>query len=423
MDKRILFNISLCKKSNGVKIDLRRAAANIVDLQRGLTGSRALAGNAYMQKSASLQAYLLYYWPVSYVQTKAALQKCARFYEAVQKILDAENGRPIKILDLGSGPAPASCALADLAQGRGEQTMRFDFCLCDSSGEALSLGKRILENAFQKSARVEVNVCNLEKLFGQNCGREKGQGGASGGEPFFLMDKKFDFIIASHSLNELWKNEKKRDDKLFDFVSKVGERLEDGGFLLLMEPALLATSRSLIDLRDRLLQSGMSVVSPCLASAAPCPALSNSNSTCHLAFDWQMPQIVADLARLAGLNRADVKMTYFVFEKTAAVACGEEGNCAKGQDAAADSSQEKVLALVVSEPMLNKAGRVRYLLCDGKSRFSISAKNADPAASAQGFFDLKRYDKIQIVDPQIRSQKGEPLSLGFEEETQIIRRK
>ena len=63
LQKRIDFNISLCKKSNGMKINLQRAAQNVVELQRGLTGSRALAGNGYMQKGASLQAYLLYYWP------------------------------------------------------------------------------------------------------------------------------------------------------------------------------------------------------------------------------------------------------------------------------------------------------------------------------------------------------------------------
>ena len=62
LQKRIDFNISLCKKSNGMKINLQRAAQNVVELQRGLTGSRALAGNGYMQKGASLQAYLLYYW-------------------------------------------------------------------------------------------------------------------------------------------------------------------------------------------------------------------------------------------------------------------------------------------------------------------------------------------------------------------------
>ena len=414
LQKRIDFNISLCKKSNGMKINLQRAAQNVVELQRGLTGSRALAGNGYMQKGASLQAYLLYYWPVSYAQTKAALQKAPRFFERVVEISGSAGTsgnagtaskakkRAIRVLDLGSGPAPASCSLADLAQGRGEQNMAFEFCLCDSSGDALSLGKKILEAAYAKNASVETRVCNLENIF-------QPKNGAA-----FLDGKKFDFIIASHSLNELWKGQKKRGKKIAALLKNLSACLDDGGLMLLMEPALLATSRALIEARDSLIASGLKVASPCLQSESPCPALENPNATCHAQFDWEMPQIVADLAALAGLNRADVKMTYFIFERGASL--GQEGDFGNGENSLQD---QKVAALVVSEPMLNKAGRVRYVLCDGKARFTLSAKNGDPNAAAQGFFDLKRYDKIKIAGAQVRSQKGEPLSLGFDEKTRL----
>lgn len=438
LQKRIDFNISLCKKSNGMKINLQRAAQNVVELQRGLTGSRALAGNGYMQKGASLQAYLLYYWPVSYAQTKAALQKAPRFFERVAEISGSAGTsgnagtaskakrRAVRVLDLGSGPAPASCSLADLAQGRGEQNMAFEFCLCDSSGDALSLGKKILEAAYAKNASVETRVCNLENVF-------QPKNGAA-----FLDGKKFDFIIASHSLNELWKGQKKRGEKIAALLKNLSACLDDGGLMLLMEPALLATSRALIEARDSLIASGLKVASPCLQSASPCPALENPNATCHAQFDWEMPQIVADLAALAGLNRADVKMTYFVFEKAVAGSFGQEGDFGNGENSLQDQkgggpdfglatetglatapSLANICALVVSEPMLNKAGRVRYVLCDGKARFTLSAKNGDHNAAAQGFFDLKRYDKIKIAGAQVRSQKGEPLSLGFDDNTRL----
>lgn len=455
LQKRIDFNISLCKKSNGMKINLQRAAQNVVELQRGLTGSRALAGNGYMQKGASLQAYLLYYWPVSYAQTKAALQKAPRFFERVAEISGSAGTsgnagtaskakrRAVRVLDLGSGPAPASCSLADLAQGRGEQNMAFEFCLCDSSGDALSLGKKILEAAYAKNASVETRVCNLENVFQPKngapeiAGKPQIAGSAqSAGKPkngaAFLDGKKFDFIIASHSLNELWKGQKKRGEKIAALLKNLSACLDDGGLMLLMEPALLATSRALIEARDSLIASGLKVASPCLQSASPCPALENPNATCHAQFDWEMPQIVADLAALAGLNRADVKMTYFVFEKAVAGGLGQEGDFGNGENSLQDQkgggpdfglatapSLANICALVVSEPMLNKAGRVRYVLCDGKARFTLSAKNGDPNAAAQGFFDLKRYDKIKIAGAQVRSQKGEPLSLGFDDNTRL----
>ena len=459
LQKRIDFNITLCKKSNGMKINLQRAAQNVVELQRGLTGSRALAGNGYMQKGASLQAYLLYYWPVSYAQTKAALQKAPSFFERVAEISGSAGTsgnagtaskakkRAIRILDLGSGPAPASCSLADLAQGRGEQNMAFEFCLCDSSGDALSLGKKILEAAYAKNASVETRVCNLENVFQPKngapeiAGKPQISGSAqNAGKPkngaAFLDGKKFDFIIASHSLNELWKGQKKRGKKIAALLKNLSACLDDGGLMLLMEPALLATSRALIEARDSLIASGLKVASPCLQSASPCPALENPNATCHAQFDWEMPKIVADLASLAGLNRADVKMTYFVFERGASL--GQEGDFGNGDNSlqdqkgggpdfclatetglAAAPSLANICALVVSEPMLNKAGRVRYVLCDGRARFTLSAKNGDPNAAAQGFFDLKRYDKIKVTGAQVRSQKGEPLSLGFDENTRL----
>lgn len=439
LDKRIQFNISLCKKSNGTKINLQRAAQNIVELQRGLTGKRALVGNAYMQKAASLQAYLLYYWPVSYAQTTAALQKAPSFFERVAEISGSAGTsgnagtaskakrRAVRVLDLGSGPAPASCSLADLAQGRGEQNMAFEFCLCDSSGDALSLGKKILEGAYAKTSRVETNVCNFEKI------DFKTRNGAA-----FLDGKKFDFIIASHSLNELWKGQKNRGEKIAAMLESLADYLDEGGLMLLMEPALLATSRALIAARDSLIASGLKVAAPCLQSESTCPALENPNATCHAQFDWEMPQIVADLAALAGLNRADVKMTYFVFEKAVAGSFGQEGDFGNGENSLQDQkgggpdfglatetglatapSLANICALVVSEPMLNKAGRIRYVLCDGKARFTLSAKNGDPNAAAQSFFDLKRYDKIKIAGAQVRSQKGEPLSLGFDENTRL----
>lgn len=462
LQKRIDFNISLCKKSNGMKINLQRAAQNVVELQRGLTGSRALAGNGYMQKGASLQAYLLYYWPVSYAQTKAALQKAPRFFERVAEISGSAGTsgnagtaskakkRAVRVLDLGSGPAPASCSLADLAQGRGEQNMSFEFCLCDSSGDALSLGKKILEAAYAKNASVETRVCNLENVFQPKngapeiAGKPKIAGSAQNASKpkngaAFLDGKKFDFIIASHSLNELWKGQKKRGEKIAALLKNLSGCLDEGGLMLLMEPALLATSRALIEARDALIASGLKVVAPCLPSAcaiSPCPALENPNATCHAQFDWKMPQIVADLAALAGLNRADVKMTYFVFERGASF--GQEECFGNGENSLQDQksggpdfglatetglatapSLANIRALVVSEPMLNKAGRIRYVLCDGKSRFTLSAKNGDPNAAAQGFFGLKRYDKIKIAGAQVRSQKGEPLSLGFDENTRL----
>jgi hypothetical protein len=55
------------------KGEVSRAGEALLRLQRGLTGERSLAGAGYMQDSTLLGAYLLYYWPVSYLQVSLAL--------------------------------------------------------------------------------------------------------------------------------------------------------------------------------------------------------------------------------------------------------------------------------------------------------------------------------------------------------------
>ncbi|HRV28560.1 MAG TPA: methyltransferase type 12, partial [Spirochaetia bacterium] len=70
---------------------------------------------------------------------------------------------------------------------------------------------------------------------------------------------------------------------------------------------------------------------------------------------------------------------------------------------------------VVSEPLLNKAGRVRYIVCGSSGRIGLSASKTDVHAKELGFFKLKRGDVIQIENPQIRES-----GYGIAEETTIV---
>ena len=66
--------------------------------------------------------------------------------------------------------------------------------------------------------------------------------------------------------------------------------------------------------------------------------------------------------------------------------------------------------------MLNKGGRVRYLICGPGGRFPFSAKKDDGAARRAGFFDLQRYDLVRIAEPEIREG-----GWGFGPSTRIIK--
>lgn len=85
------------------RAELRAAASAVRELHEGLVGERALAKPA-TYAGARLGAYLLWWWPQTYVKTQAALRMAPM---------------PVspRILDVGSGPGAAGLAALDLLGG------------------------------------------------------------------------------------------------------------------------------------------------------------------------------------------------------------------------------------------------------------------------------------------------------------------
>ena len=367
--------------------ELRQVSGALLKLQRGLTGERNLAGAGYMEDRAFLGAYLLYYWPVSFMQVSYAfcnVLKSGRldFFKNLP--------RPVRILDAGSGPGPAAASVCSalgtsaLGKSAGIASNNIELTLCDYSARSLSLAKRLFESDFKQIDTQTVTADFMKK------------------DPAGLFKGKYDIIVTSHALNELWKDFPDRISRRTNFLKSLLNLLSPGGVLLVCEPALLETSRSLIEARDTLVREGAAVVSPCVASCI-CPALkASSATTCHSEVLWTPPHTVAALARSAGLERTSVKMSYFAFvNEEDNVPCGCTGEYA-----------------VVSDGMLNKSGRVRYLLCDGRSRIPLSAKKDDTHAKELGFFNLRRYDRIALLNPELRGDKDSP-AFGIGEKTAL----
>ena len=363
----------------------------LLNLQRGLTGDRQLAGAGYMQDKNLLGAYLLYYWPVSYTQ----ISFCTNYFSNALKVLAEKN--ELNILDIGSGPGPASCALTDCAL-KANANLQINLDLFDSSSRALDLAKKIFECDYKENVSTSCKTLNLEQA------------------DFSLPQKKYDIIVASHSLNELWKDKADSLQKKEGLLLELSSLLNEGGILLLCEPALLKTSRSLIGLRDFLVKSNLTLLAPCPCTSfqTECPALkAGENQTCHAEIQWKPVEPVASLAKLAKLDRTSVKMTFFAFKKNV------EGLCTETHTLQADLQNEYC---VVSDPMLNKSGRVRLLLCNGSRRIAFSAKKDDRHAKEIGFFGLSRYDKIALEEPELRGTEDAP-AYGVTEKTKILNKK
>jgi hypothetical protein len=376
-------------KNNGnlTSKELETAGSALLALQRGLTGSRALAGSRYMSDNGLLGAYLLYYWPVSYMQAALAVSSGSRFFSPLRQV-------PVRILDIGSGPGPASCAVADLLCHILPDEAELEFTLADSSRKALVLAEKLLLQKTSSKKVVKVTAHNVDLELNTD---------------FLQKPDTYDIIIVSHVLNELWQGDRDCIVKRYALLEKAASKLSTKGILLLLEPALLETSRSLLTVRDLLVSHGYSIYAPCMSDGL-CPALSaGPNHTCHAEIPWTPTEPVSSLAKTAGLDRDSVKMSFIVAGK---------------KEPGTDDSEEKmqsvqsVTARVVSDAMLNKSGRIRYLLCDGHARFAFSAKKGDTAAQSAGFFTLHRYDVIEIISPEVRGEH-ENTAYGFGSATEL----
>ena len=371
---------SLCE-SPLMPQELRKVANALLALQRGLTGRRELPGLPYMESPELLGAYLLYYWPVSYLQASLAL---------------AELGaRPKKVLDLGSGPGPFAAALQDAGAD--------ELLLVDSSPRALSLARNLLDpreharaGSKNRATRIETLALDLESSAA-------------------LPDGPFDLVSMGHCLNELWRDRSasERFDLRLALLKAAIKKLSPGGTLLVLEPALLSTAGEALALRDALAAHGHAIAGPCPGSY-PCPALAaGPDRSCHSEAEWFPPEPIASIARAAGLDRRSVKATWFAVSRDSSTqekAAYATDTSTKPSDSTSSSGTSPLrLPRVVSDPMLNKAGRLRFILCSEGRLVTISAPLDDERARAMGFRSLRRGDRVLIDN----AEKRETGSLGI----------
>ena len=311
-------------------------AKGVKELSRGLTGDRTLAGATYLARADLLGAYLLYYWPVSFAQTLFALKQAGL----------RPGGRA---LDLGSGPAPGAVAL--LESGWTNVTA------ADRSPEALALASQLAARGHRNLQTVVWNA-DESKL-------------PPGGP--------WDVIVAGHFLNELGAGLADRIERRTAFLQRLAGSLSPGGNVLILEPASHGPNAEALALRDAMVATGWSVSGPCFFQGA-CPALA-ANAACHDVLKWKVPHLVAQTARRAGIDKRELPFTWFALSPAAAPTSREE------------------LVRVVSEPLLNKAGRRRVVVCGVRGRFSLSAPGAYRSPE---WLRISRGQALRVTAPEIR---------------------
>ena len=212
----------------------------------------------YLAAGRLRRAYVHYYLPVNAEKFARVLLERDRY---------APPSRPLRVLDFGCGPGTA--AVAWLLGGRPTASVT----LVDVVSEALDDARYLCE-ALGTKARTAHEVPRGER---------------------------FDLILAGNVYAET--------------EPRLEDHLEPDGHLVVVEPALKATTRRLMAWRDRKVAEGWTVAAPCVGAAA-CPMLAREDLWCHMDVGWPRPAQVAEVDRRVGLSKESLKYAYAVLTKT-----------------------------------------------------------------------------------------------------------
>ena len=238
--------------------EVKKAAEAVSALHDGLVRDRALA-RPETYEGAALGAYLLWWWPQTYLKTRFALRA-------------APMPRAPRILDLGAGPGPAAIAALDELGG---------------DAEAVDANAAALREAQAIEPRLQLRHEALQPAAASPRGSPAGAAAAP------------QLVLAANLLSEL--PEEARLPLLRSFAG--------AGAVVLIEPALRETGRELLRLRDALLAEGaFQALAPCLTQR-PCPALVSDKDWCTAELLWKPPRYFAQLAEATGL-RADERLSF-----------------------------------------------------------------------------------------------------------------
>jgi SAM-dependent methyltransferase len=354
--------------------ELREVSSAVERLSRGLTRERELAGARYMDDDRLLGAYLLFYWPVSYLQARGTISELPR--------------RPRTVLDLGSGPAPIAFAALDAGAS--------EVIAADRSTRALAAARALAADAGEPLGTREWNPAASARA-------ERRARGADAESKGRLADivpgRRFDLVTMGHVVNELFAGAD-ADSHRADLLEEAAALLAPGGSLLVLEPALRETSRALLRVRDLLVTRGFAVRAPCLFRGA-CPALLRESDWCHAERAVEPPPLVAQVAKAAGLRREAVKMSYLVLAP-------------KGEGWAEPPAGR--VFRIVSEPLPSK-GRLRYMGCGPEGRMGLSLQEKHVSDANRRFTSLLRGDVVRVSGGEPR---GDGVALGEGSTVEVI---
>ncbi len=332
------------------KKTLRDIAHSVRQLSRHLNDVRGREEEntkPYLAAAGMLQAYLCYYTTANMLKLHAPLGDIAR-----SGAFDVS--RPLSIVDLGCGPGTGVAGLAAYFAAA-YPDIEIHYLGVDSVPAALHAVTRMAQavSAHVPGMTAATQRSDINKL------RETAIAP--------------DIVLIMNALNEF------PQPPAF-LLRRLEPMVADGGWAILIEPALRATSRRLLEFRDHAVREGWSVYSPCFRQS-DCPALVNEQDWCHHDAPWERPAFIAQLDAMLGHVKLSLKFSYIVLNR-------------RGSNLRQFIDIEHPRR-VVSELALEK-GRSWCFVCNEEGRFRCRQNTRDITPSNEEFVNLSRYDTVGI---------------------------
>jgi hypothetical protein len=255
-------------------------------------------------------AYFLYFAPCNAFRVAAVWSELARLGFSWRA------GDSLRALDLGAGPAAGACGIA-----AGESyapiglPMTGSFALIERDKLMLSLGQKWATEYFKSLPSAAHRPDWQLKTFHRTLEFSKGK-------KTTILPRSapsFNLWLSSYFLNEV---QASPEDLAFALIDAWERHLDEEGLAIIIEPALKMQSRKLLALRQALIAKGPSwlkVMLPCLGHQE-CGALTASREGaedwCHDEATWWRPPYVAEIDKMAGLDRKTLPFSYLLVTKS-----------------------------------------------------------------------------------------------------------
>ena len=332
------------------------------------TVGRGAIGFDYLSEPALRRAYLTYFAPVNIAKTYSVLRE-----------IPVLSPRPLRVLDIGCGPGVGGFALLQYLSGDERKAYAGSEVVCvDRNPETLRDAESMWRNLAESGLSSILPTLHMQRLDLERRGSNA-----------TWKHERFDVILLVNSLNEIFLSTADPVDARTRLLTHLLECLAADGSLIVIEPALRATSRALHEVRDRLVTQGTAnVYSPCLHDQG-CPALLRRGDWCHEERPWRAPAIIEDIDRAVGFIKDALKFSYMVLRKDSRTIVHRDLNDYR----------------VVSERMIMK-GEQRVWLCNEMGRQVVGRLDKERSENNASFDRWERGAIVRVTEIDRRGCVG-----------------